>query len=42
MRKSNHKIAIIGFGYSSLPLAMKFAKKHTLVDFEINTQHVIN
>ena len=41
MTKSIDKIAILGFGYLSLPLAIKFAKNHTLVDFDIITQHVI-
>ena len=40
MIKSIDKIAIIGFGYLSLPLAIKFAKKHNLVDFDINTHHI--
>ena len=35
------KIAIIGLGYVGLPLAVEFAKKHNLVDFEINSQHIM-
>ena len=40
MRKSNHKIAIIGLGYVGLPLAVEFAKKYTVIGFDINTQRV--
>ena len=41
MTKSIYKIAILGFGYLSLPLAMKFAKKYNLVGFDIKTQHIM-
>ena len=40
MIKSIDKIAIIRFGYLSLPLAIKFAKKYYLVGFDINTHHI--
>ena len=40
MRKSNHKIAIIGLGYVGLPLAVEFAKKYLVIGFDIHTQRI--
>jgi|SaaInlStandDraft_1057018.scaffolds.fasta_scaffold16515_2 UDP-N-acetyl-D-glucosamine/UDP-N-acetyl-D-galactosamine dehydrogenase len=40
MRKSNHKIAIIGLGYVGLPLAVEFAKKYPVIGFDISTQRI--
>ena len=40
MRKSNHKIAIIGLGYVGLPLAVEFAKKYPVIGFDINIKRV--
>ena len=40
MRKSNHKIAIIGLGYVGLPLAVEFAKKYPVVGFDIDTHRI--
>ena len=40
MRKSNHKIAIIGLGYVGLPLAVEFAKKYPVIGFDIITQRI--
>ena len=40
MRKSNHKIAIIGLGYVGLPLAVEFAKKYSVIGFDISTQRI--
>jgi UDP-N-acetyl-D-galactosamine dehydrogenase len=34
------KIAIIGLGYVGLPLAIEFAKKHTVLGFDINEKRV--
>jgi UDP-N-acetyl-D-galactosamine dehydrogenase len=34
------KIAIIGLGYVGLPLAIEFAKKHTVLGFDINENRV--
>jgi UDP-N-acetyl-D-glucosamine/UDP-N-acetyl-D-galactosamine dehydrogenase len=38
--KNNTKIAIIGLGYVGLPLAIEFAKKYTVIGFDINTSRV--
>jgi len=35
-------IAIIGLGYVGLPLALAFAKKYTVIGFDINEQRVSN
>ena len=40
MRKSNHKIAVIGLGYVGLPLAVEFAKKYPVVGFDISKQRI--
>ena len=40
MRKSNHKIAIIGLGYVGLPLAVEFAKKYPVIGFDISTARI--
>jgi len=40
MKKSNHKIAIIGLGYVGLPLAIEFAKKYPVIGFDISTQRI--
>ena len=40
MRKSNHKIAIIGLGYVGLPLAVEFAKKYPVIGFDISMQRI--
>ncbi|MCO4293677.1 nucleotide sugar dehydrogenase [Solitalea sp. MAHUQ-68] len=34
------KLAIIGLGYVGLPLAIEFAKKYTVVGFDINQQRI--
>ncbi|KAA5536258.1 nucleotide sugar dehydrogenase [Taibaiella lutea] len=36
----NHKIAVIGLGYVGLPLALEFAKKYSVVGFDINQQRI--
>lgn len=38
--KKNPKIAIIGLGYVGLPLAVEFAKKYTVIGFDINSKRV--
>jgi len=38
--KNNTKISIIGLGYVGLPLAIEFAKKYTVIGFDINTSRV--
>lgn len=35
-----HKIAVIGLGYVGLPLAVEFAKKYTVIGFDINENRV--
>lgn len=37
---NNYNIAIIGLGYVGLPLAIEFAKKYTVVGFDINEERV--
>ncbi|RZL17810.1 MAG: nucleotide sugar dehydrogenase [Pedobacter sp.] len=41
MSLSPQKIAIIGLGYVGLPLAIEFAKKHTVLGFDINEKRVV-
>ncbi|MCB4798315.1 nucleotide sugar dehydrogenase [Neotamlana laminarinivorans] len=36
----NYKIAIIGLGYVGLPLAVEFAKKFTVIGFDINENRI--
>lgn len=36
----NTKIAIIGFGYVGLPLAVAFAEKYSVIGFDINQARV--
>ncbi len=38
--ESKHQIAIIGLGYVGLPLAVEFAKKYSVVGFDINRNRV--
>ena len=38
--QNSKKIAVIGLGYVGLPLAVEFAKKFTVVGFDINTGRV--
>lgn len=40
MSLSPQKIAVIGLGYVGLPLAIEFAKKHTVLGFDIKQQRV--
>ena len=40
MTPENIKIAVIGLGYVGLPLAVEFAKKYTVVGFDINQERV--
>lgn len=37
---SNSKIAVIGLGYVGLPLAVAFAKKYSIVGFDINQSRI--
>lgn len=39
-RSNNERIAIIGLGYVGLPLAIEFAKKYTVLGFDINEERV--
>ena len=34
------KLAIIGLGYVGLPLALEFAKKRSVVGFDINKERI--
>jgi UDP-N-acetyl-D-glucosamine/UDP-N-acetyl-D-galactosamine dehydrogenase len=38
--KSKHQIAIIGLGYVGLPLAVEFAKKYSVVGFDIDSVRI--
>jgi UDP-N-acetyl-D-galactosamine dehydrogenase len=40
MKKSDHKIAIIGLGYVGLPLAVAFAEKYKVIGYDLNIQRV--
>lgn len=40
MQTKNIKITIIGLGYVGLPLAVEFAKKYTVVGFDINQNRI--
>src|ERR1700709_975676 len=37
----NIKIAIIGLGYVGLPLAAEFARKYTVIGFDINKERIV-
>jgi UDP-N-acetyl-D-galactosamine dehydrogenase len=37
---NKHKIAVIGLGYVGLPLAVEFAKKYSVVGFDINSRRI--
>lgn len=41
MTKNIDKIAIIEFGYLSLPLTIKFAKKLNILYFDVNTHYFV-
>ena len=38
--KKEKKLAVIGLGYVGLPIALEFAKKITVIGFDINAQRV--
>jgi UDP-N-acetyl-D-glucosamine/UDP-N-acetyl-D-galactosamine dehydrogenase len=38
LKKYEEKISVIGLGYVGLPLAIEFAKKYSVVGFDINTR----
>ena len=40
LKKKNLKLAIIGLGYVGLPLALEFAKKKTIVSYDINEDRI--
>ena len=40
IKKENFKIGIIGLGYVGLPLAVEFAKKYSVVGYDINQSRV--
>ena len=40
LKKRNLKIAIIGLGYVGLPLALEFAKKKSIISFDINKDRI--
>ncbi len=40
MDNNTYKIAVIGLGYVGLPLAVEFAKKYTVLGFDINKNRV--
>ena len=37
---SNKKVAVIGLGYVGLPLAVEFARKRSVVGFDINQKRI--
>ena len=39
-KSKNLNLAIIGLGYVGLPLAIEFAKKKTVIGFDINEERV--
>lgn len=40
LQKKQKKISVIGLGYVGLPLALEFAKKYSVVGFDINEERV--
>ena len=42
MKYSKIKLAIVGLGYTGLPLALEFAKKRNVVAYDINLQRIKN
>ena len=40
MSKKDLKLAIIGLGYFGLPLALEFAKKRSIIGFDINKERI--
>ncbi|MEO8111971.1 MAG: nucleotide sugar dehydrogenase, partial [Ginsengibacter sp.] len=36
----NKKLAVIGLGYVGLPIALEFAKKLSVIGFDINAERV--
>ena len=40
LKKKNLKIAIIGLGYVGLPLALEFAKKKSIIGFDISKDRI--
>ena len=42
IRKNNLKIAVIGLGYVGFPLACLFAKKYSVIGYDIDADKVKN
>jgi UDP-N-acetyl-D-galactosamine dehydrogenase len=40
LRKKEKKISLIGLGYVGLPIALEFAKKFSVIGFDINEERV--
>src|SRR5690606_7395854 len=40
LREKNTQLAVIGLGYVGLPLALEFAKKYSVIGFDINQSRV--
>src|SRR6478609_3841860 len=40
LTEKKEKLAVIGLGYVGLPLALEFAKKISVIGFDINTRRV--
>ncbi len=38
--KKNKKIALVGLGYVGLPIALEFARKMSVIGFDINVQRI--
>lgn len=40
LQNKEKKLAIIGLGYVGLPIALEFAKKYSVIGFDINKERV--
>ena len=40
LKAKNNRIAVLGLGYVGLPLALEFAKKYSVIGFDINSSRV--
>jgi len=40
LQAKNKRIAVLGLGYVGLPLALEFAKKYSVIGFDINSDRI--
>ncbi|MDR1760833.1 MAG: nucleotide sugar dehydrogenase, partial [Bacteroidales bacterium] len=40
LQKKKKRIAVLGLGYVGLPLALEFAKKYSVIGFDINESRI--